>query len=185
MESSNCCTKENCTYPIVNKTHKLCQTHNWERTHKGLDYFEYHQNKKIGYAKKMQERALEKAKKTPPKPYLWKPKKPQAPINKISAKMEKSLELYSFAKKEYLKDNPQCEAHFCNCTTPTEELTIHHKMGRIGYENDEKRQQEIPLLLDKDNFMAACMSAHRWIEDNVSQAKKWGYSLNRINEYNR
>ena len=180
MFENTSCSKENCSYPVVNKTHKLCQVHNWERTHKGQSFFEYQQQKKNEYAKRMQNRAIEKAKKTPPKPYIWKPKKKPIPIKQVSDKMAKALGVYGKIKKEYIKDNPECEAHFCNCSTPSEELTIHHKMGRIGYANEEKRQMEITLLHDKDYFMASCGSAHRWIEDNVAQAKEWGYSLDRI-----
>ena len=180
MTEDTSCSKENCTYPIVNKTHKLCQAHNWERTHKGQDFFEYQLKKKTEYAKRMQERAIEKAKKTPPKPYIWTPKKPPTPIKQVSNKMADALGIYVQVKKEYLRDNPECEAHFCNCNTPSEELTIHHKMGRIGYATEEKRAIEVTLLLDRDYFMASCGAAHRWIEDNVAQAKEWGYSLDRI-----
>lgn len=180
MEDTNCC-KENCTYPIVNKTHKLCQVHNWERTHNGQDFFEHQKNKKREYSKRMQDKAIQKAKDNPPKPYIWKSKKKPTPIKHVSKKMAKTLDVYGKIKKEYIKDNPECEAHFCNCNTPSEELTIHHKMGRIGYATKEKREMEVTLLIDKDYFMASCGSAHRWIEDNVAQAKEWGYSLDRIN----
>ena len=93
--------------------------------------------------------------------------------------MAKSLRVYAKQKQLYVKENPDCEAHFCNCGTRTEELTIHHKLGRVGYATDQKRELNIPLLIDQDYFMAVCISAHRWIEDNVGQAKKWGYSLDR------
>lgn len=176
----NCCSKEDCSYPIVNKTHKLCQTHNWERNHNGENFFEHKQKKQNEYAKRMQDRAFEKAKKNPPKPYVWKPKKKPTPIKPVSSKMAKALDIYGKQKQVYIKENPECEAHFCNCATPSAELTIHHKMGRIGYASEEKRLLDIPLLLDNDYFMAACGSAHRWIEENVAQAKEWGYSLDRI-----
>ena len=178
MEEHNC-SKEDCNYPIVNKTHKLCQIHSWERNHKGQNFFEHHQQKQKEYSKRMLDKAGEKAKKTPPKPYVWKPKKKQAPINSVSDKMVKSLVIYAQKKQVYIKENPECEAHFCNCGTRPQDLTIHHKLGRVGYATQEKRALEIPLLLDPDYFMAACLTAHRWIEDNVGQAKKWGYSLDR------
>ena len=178
--NDNQCSKDDCTYPITNKTHKLCKIHSWERNHKGQNFFEHQQSKQKEYAKRMQDKAIAKAKITPPKPYVWKPKKKQAPIKQVSNKMAKALGVYAKLKKEYLKENPACEAHFCNCNTQTADLTIHHKMGRIGFADDEKRQMEIPLLLDKDYFMAACGASHRWIEDNVTQAKEWGYSLDRV-----
>ena len=85
--------------------------------------------------------------------------------------MASSLNTYAQKKKEYLKTNPECEAHFCNCNTPTEHLTIHHKMGRVGYASGIKREQGVPLLQDADYFLAVCVSAHRWIEDNPAKAK--------------
>ena len=179
MIDVSCCSKEGCTYPVTNKTHKLCQVHSWEKNHKGEDFFEHKQNKQKEYTKKMQDRVIAKAKRNPPKVYIWKPKKKQAPIKPVSTKMAKSLDLYGKKKISYLKNNPECEAHFCNCNTPKEELTIHHKMGRVGFGTEEKRQLDIPLLIDEDYFMAACGASHRWIEDNVAQAKEWGYSLDR------
>ena len=179
MIDDTVCCKEECNYPITNKTHKLCKVHSWERNHNGQDFFEHQQKKQREYTKSMQERAAEKAKTKPPKVYVWKPKKPQTPIKPVSTKMAKSLSVYAKKKLVYLKENPECEAHFCNCITPSDQLTIHHKMGRVGYASDEKRTLEIPLLIDEDFFMAACGTAHRWIEDNVAQAKEWGYSLDR------
>ena len=117
-----------------------------------------------------------------PKPYLWKSKKVPKPINPLSKKMASSLEIYAQKKKQYVKKNPECEAHFCNCNVATEHLTIHHKMGRVGYANDEKRDLNIPLLIDEDYFLAVCLSAHRWIEDNLAKAKAWGFSLDRNQE---
>jgi len=70
------------------------------------------------------------------------------------------LSTYVIVRKEYIKEDPQYEAHFCNCNTPPEELTIDHKMVRIGYAI-YKRRIEIPLLLDKDTFVASCGPAHR------------------------
>jgi hypothetical protein len=179
MMEDNYCSKEDCSFPVTNKTHKLCQIHSWERNHKGQDFFKHQQKKKNEYAKRMQEKAVIKAKTTPLKPYVWKAKKKQSPIRPVSEKMAVSLTIYAKKKKVYIKENPECEAHFCNCGTREEELTIHHKLGRVGYATDEKRELEIPLLIDSDYFMAACLTAHRWIEDNVGQAKKWGYSLDR------
>jgi len=179
MVEGNLCSKEDCNYPVVNKTHKLCQIHSWERNHKGQDYFEHQQRKQKKYTQKMQERVAEKAKEKTPTTFYWKSKKEPTPIKPVSDKMAKSLEIYNKKRKNYLRENPECEAHFCNCHTPSDQLTIHHKMGRIGHANDEKRTLEIPLLIDEDYFMAACSTAHRWIEDNVAQAKEWGYSLDR------
>lgn len=179
MRGENCCSKENCTYPIVNKTHKLCQIHSWERNHKGQDFFEHQQQKQKEYTQRMLAKAMEKAKETPPKLYVWKPKKTPVRINAVSDKMTKALSVYAQQKKVYIKEHSECEAHFCNCGTRPEELTIHHKLGRVGYATAEKRALDIPLLIDSDYFMAVCLTAHRWIEDNVGQAKAWGYSLDR------
>jgi hypothetical protein len=178
MESQYC-SKEDCNYSVVNKTHKLCQIHSWERNHKEQDFFEYQQKKQKQYATKMKEKEVEKMRKSPPKPSFWKSKKKQIPIKPVSVKMAVSLGVYAQKKKFYIKQNPECEAHFCNCGTRSEDLTIHHKLGRVGYATNEKRELDIPLLIDEDYFMAACIVAHRWIEDNVAQAKSWGYSLDR------
>ena len=139
------CSVDGCDYPVVNKTHKLCKIHSWERNHKGQNYFEYQQQKQAEYTKRMQERAVEKAKKTPPKIYKKRIKRQSTPIKPVSDKMAKSLQIYAKKKKAYIKENSQCEAHFCNCNTRSEDLTIHHKMGRVGYASDEKRALNIPL----------------------------------------
>ncbi len=46
MVENTSCNKENFSYPVVNKTHKLCQVHNWERTHKGQIFLNTNKTKR-------------------------------------------------------------------------------------------------------------------------------------------
>jgi hypothetical protein len=64
----------------------------------------------------------------------------------------------------------------------TMESDIHHKMGRIGYADDKKRAEGIPLLIDPDYFLAVSRTGHQWIEapQNRKWAEKLGYILSRL-----
>lgn len=57
---------------------------------------------------------------------------------------------------------------------------VHHKKGKQGYANEEKRALGIPLLIDVDFFLAVNRNTHTWIELNPDAAKAKGYSVLRI-----
>ena len=90
------------------------------------------------------------------------------PINPISESLKESNKIYKVEKAEYMKEHPICEAGvICKNTAKSED--IHHKKGRLG-----------KLLTDKRYFLAVCRRDHDWIELNPKEAKKLGFSLNRI-----
>lgn len=89
----------------------------------------------------------------------------QEPIKKVSEKMQKKLGVYARKKKEYIKDHPICEFEGCQCKSKD----IHHKKGKIG-----------DLYTDETYFMAVCRDHHIWIERNPNEAKRLGYSLDRL-----
>ena len=80
-----------------------------------------------------------------------------------STKRGKQVREYNKLRIEYLIENPDCK----KCGEPAG--TIHHKKGRMG-----------EMLLNTKYWMSACMDCHVWIEDNPEEAKKLGYSLNRL-----
>ena len=79
--------------------------------------------------------------------------------------MASNLREYKKLRDKFIIENPNCER--CG----NEATDVHHKKGRIG--ND---------LLDVSNFLSVCRTCHHWIENNVSEAKKLGYSLNRLDK---
>lgn len=93
--------------------------------------------------------------------------KNRKPINKISKRRQKQIEIYRLEKEIYLKENPICQAKVKCYGSPSQD--IHHKKGRIE-----------ELLFDKNYFLAVCRSCHNWIEANPTKAKEKGFSLNRL-----
>lgn len=91
------------------------------------------------------------------------PKKKRKRIAPISESKKLDLKLYKQAREEYLSDTPFCER--CQIR---HELEIHHKAGRIG-----------SLLFNKKYFMAVCRDCHIYIENNVTESKLKGWSINR------
>lgn len=92
------------------------------------------------------------------------------PIKQISDSLKKENEIYKAEKSKYMKEHPICEAGvICNKQNPSQD--IHHKKGRIG-----------SLLSDKKYFLAVCREDHEWIENNPKEAKKLGFSLNRLSK---
>ena len=90
------------------------------------------------------------------------------PINPISDSLKKANEIYKVEKAKYMKEHPFCEAGImCKCQSPSQDL--HHRKGRTG-----------ELLYDSIYFLAVCREDHNWIEEHPKEAKKLGFSLNRI-----
>lgn len=87
-------------------------------------------------------------------------------IRKVSKKRAKENREYAKVRKEYLEDNPNCEANLLGCTTGATD--IHHKKGRGLF------------LCDPRHFLAVCRNCHCFIEDNPLEAKEMGFSESRL-----
>jgi hypothetical protein len=88
-------------------------------------------------------------------------------IKSVSDKKLAELKEYRVVRDGYLKNNPICE--YPNCTS--REVELHHRAGRSG-----------KLLCDDTYFCSLCRVHHRWVEENVEQAKSLGLSLNRLDK---
>lgn len=71
------CCKENCSYPVINKRHKLCQVHNHERIH-GETIWETQSRKQKEYQERSQIRQLQREETRKPKP--------QKPLKQVTKK---------------------------------------------------------------------------------------------------
>lgn len=91
----------------------------------------------------------------------------RSPLRKISKKQTRHNLVYQKAKREYLRDNPICEA--CQCY---ESQSLHHKARRGKYLSEVKY------------FMATCNLCHSKIEMNPSWAREMGYLLDKFNPDN-
>jgi hypothetical protein len=58
---------------------------------------------------------------------------------------------------------------------------VHHKKGRRGYANKEKRQLGIPLLLDKDHWLPVSSKGHTKITNESDWAFRMGFTEIRSN----
>jgi hypothetical protein len=94
-------------------------------------------------------------------------KKKWAKIKPVSKKMMKQKTIYSRLRKDFLEEHPYCEARIPGCWIEAAE--IHHKAGRSG-----------EALIDTENFLAVCRSCHEYIEGHPLEAKKRGFSKNRL-----
>jgi hypothetical protein len=96
--------------------------------------------------------------------------KPTAKQKRISPRSEKRIiadKKYSKLRKAFLEEKPICEAQLIGCAGTS--CQVHHKAGRTG-----------DLYLDVSKWLAVCHQCHVWIENNVTEAKKLGFSLNRL-----
>lgn len=87
-------------------------------------------------------------------------------IRKVSKKRAKENREYAKVRKEYLEDNPDCEANLSGCTIGATD--IHHKRGRGLF------------LCDSSHFMSVCRTCHRFIEEHPLEAKEMGFSESRL-----
>jgi hypothetical protein len=93
--------------------------------------------------------------------------KKQYGIKKISDKRIKENKEYLILRVDFLA---KTENQVCPITKQ-QTTDIHHKKGRIG-----------KLFLDTRYWIAVSRNGHRWIEENPIEAKKLGYSLNRLHD---
>lgn len=80
------------------------------------------------------------------------------PPKKISEKRQEEMKDYSTLRKQYLKENPVCEANLRECTGMAEE--IHHKAKRGAN------------YLNVETFMAVCKPCHKIIEEKMSAEER-------------
>ena len=90
----------------------------------------------------------------------------RATLSPRSPKQKRVEAAYAVLRKSYLDSHNMCEAHLGGCGTYATD--IHHKSGRGEY------------MLDQSTYMAVCRNCHQWIELNPTEAKKLGFSNNRL-----
>lgn len=93
--------------------------------------------------------------------------KKRTTLSPRSPKQKRVEAAYAVLRKSYLDSKPMCEAHLAGCGTYATE--IHHKSGRGEY------------MLDQSTYLAVCRNCHQWIELNPTEAKRLGFSNNRLN----
>jgi hypothetical protein len=89
--------------------------------------------------------------------------KPSAPIKKESEDRKEVNKEYRKKAKAFVKRNPKCKV----CGKPSE--CVHHKKGRIG-----------DNLMNEKTWLPVCLSCHKMIEENPTEAKEKGYSDSRL-----
>lgn len=89
------------------------------------------------------------------------------PINKVSEAKKEDDKIYATSRKVYLGNHAVCEVKLTGCQQKANQ--IHHRKGRIGKN-----------YIDIHTFLACCDNCHRWIENNVTQAKELGFSIDRL-----
>jgi len=99
-------------------------------------------------------------------------------IPKISKSHKKKIDAYSHVANKYKNDNPFCEAKLEGCTFTTND--IHHKMGKVGYADQDSLSKNITLLVDTRHFLPVCRSCHNYIEDHPEWSYKKGFSKRRL-----
>lgn len=98
----------------------------------------------------------------------YKPKQ-QKPIKPRSDKRAKQYKLYGPIQKQFLIDNPICQAKIkCHGAPATE---VHHGAGKTEW-----------LLIDIQYFVAICRDCHNWELANSKAAKDAGISVLRSNK---
>ncbi len=89
-------------------------------------------------------------------------------MKKASKKMAKLNREYSKLRKEFLENNPLCNAVIDNCgLTATD---VHHMKGRGLYH------------LDIKTWLPVCRSCHMWIETHPEDAKELGFSISKSHD---
>ncbi len=94
-------------------------------------------------------------------------------IRKISKKRQKEMSQYARDSAIWKKDK-KCK----RCGHPNVE--VHHMKGKQGYAQDQNRLLGVSLYLDQRYWCPLCRICHIFVENNPKEAKKLGYSLNRL-----
>lgn len=106
-------------------------------------------------------------------------KRKRAKIKKKSKKQAEYDIKYSLLRKAFLLEPKN---RFC-CKYPNRiATTVHHMMGRgiNVFADDWAEARNLPLLLDTRYWKAASMEGHEWIERNPEEAKRLGFSMDRL-----
>lgn len=77
----------------------------------------------------------------------------------MSVKKAADLKEYANMRAIYLANCDTCDV--CHSERPTE---VHHKRGRVG-----------DLLTDRRHWLAVGQKCHRWIHENIEEARTLGY----------
>lgn len=85
--------------------------------------------------------------------------KRQKRIRRVSIKKAADLKEYYAMRARFLANVDLCEV--CNTERPVE---IHHRRGRVG-----------PLLTDLRHLLATCHRCHKWLHENIEEARTLGY----------
>jgi hypothetical protein len=100
----------------------------------------------------------------------------KTPIKQMSAQRKRESSEYNKNRKKFLEGNS------CAICGTTQGLSIHHKMGRVGYSDEFARLNKTSLYLDERFWVALCIPHHKWVEEHPEEAIKKGYSLKRLNK---
>lgn len=92
----------------------------------------------------------------------------QKKISPRSSKRIKQDAEYSLLRKQFLNDNPICQANLPGICT-IHSTDCHHMAGRSGN-----------LFLDKTYWKSFCRPCHNYIEVHPVEAKEMGLSINRL-----
>lgn len=89
-------------------------------------------------------------------------------VKKISDKRKLEQKEYSIKRKEFLENNPICEANIRYVCT-FNSTDVHHMVGRVG-----------DNYLDKTEWLSVCRACHQYIELHPTEAKELGFSKSRL-----
>jgi hypothetical protein len=82
-------------------------------------------------------------------------------LKKVSSKQKEINKEYSVNRRNFLEENPYCQAKLPGCTIYATD--IHHKEGRGNNTNEV------------NTFMGLCRACHEYIHSNPIQARELGY----------
>lgn len=88
----------------------------------------------------------------------------KTPLKRMSQKREADYKAYLKERDEFLAKNKFCEMLGIGCSIKSQDL--HHMKGRTG-----------KLLRDKMWWFPICSRCHRWIHDNMKEARRRGLVL--------
>ena len=84
-------------------------------------------------------------------------------IKPVSDKRRREKRIYEIKRKDFLIEHPWCEWALRKLKQRIRATQIHHKRGRAG-----------KLYLDARFWQAVCGEGHKWIHNNIEEARKLG-----------
>jgi len=97
------------------------------------------------------------------------------PINKVSEKRKEINKIYESVRIEVLTE-AKFKCFIDGCTNVAN--TIEHTAGRIGFYDEEARNNNTPLVIDKRFLKACCLHHNGELENNPELSRK--YQLSKI-----